>query len=319
MPRLHLAAQFLHPAGGGAKIIPMLFRREYTGRGLGPVMLAALIALIAAHCQAAQARVVDGNRIMDQRMEENLCALTFDDGPSPNTPHLLDLLGSHGIRASFFLLGQNAELYPHLVRRMAAEGHEIGNHSYSHPNLRRLAREAKREQIRRTDEILRGIGVTPLYMRPPYGAFDDDVAEIASELGISVILWSLDSHDWKSLPADYAGLRSTRGTIYESGSLHGIFLFHDTHRSTVEDLPRIISQLVAGGCQRFVTVSEYLAGIVDPEPPALMSRRKARPEPVPQQKSFAAGSSPVPLARSSEPWPSHGEGRLLPLAAMTAH
>lgn len=288
-------------------------------RGTGPAILVVLVALLA-YCQPAAALVADGNRIMDQRMEENLCALTFDDGPSPNTARLLDMLDRYGIRASFFLLGRNAALYPHVVRRMADEGHEVGNHSYSHPNLRRMGPEAKREEIVRTDEILRGLGVTPLYMRPPYGAFDGDVTAIAEELGVSVILWSLDSHDWKGLPADYAGLRSTRGTVYEPGSLHGIFLFHDTHRSTVEDLPRIISQLVAGGCQRFVTVSEYLAGINDPEPPALMSRRSAMPAPPPARKSFAAGTSPVPLARSSRPWTGRaGDGEIHPLAAMAAH
>ena len=89
--------------------------------------------LLAA--QSVLARVVDGNNIMDQRMSENLCAITFDDGPSRNTPQLLDMLDQYGIPATFFLLGKQAELHPGIVRRIVAEGHEIGNHSYSNPNL----------------------------------------------------------------------------------------------------------------------------------------------------------------------------------------
>ncbi len=156
-----------------------------------------------------------------------------------------------------------------------------------------------------TDELLRSLGITPLYMRPPYGNFDERTVQIANDLGIDIILWSLDSHDWKSLPSDYAKLRSTRGTIYDNGSLRGIFLFHDIHKSTVEDLHRIIANLRAGGCEKFVTISEYLAGIEDPEPPLLMSRRSQPPARLrvkPAPPAYASGSAPLPLARCSRPW-----------------
>lgn len=275
--------------------------------------------LLAA--QSVLARVVDGNNIMDQRMSENLCAITFDDGPSRNTPQLLDMLDQYGIPATFFLLGKQAELHPGIVRRIVAEGHEIGNHSYSHPNLRLLSSERKDEEIRRTDAILRSLGATPLFLRPPYGAFDHNTVETAESLGLSVVLWSLDSRDWKGLPPDYAKLRSTRGYAYPTGSLRGIFLFHDTHKSTVDDLPRIIADLRAGGCQRFVTVSEYLEGVLDPEPGLLMTRRPVGEEPsqmplaarhtvegveesaeLPPTRGWPAGTGPLPLARSSKPW-----------------
>ncbi len=270
------------------------------------ILFALLILFAAANCQSA---VVDGNRIMDQRMPENLCALTFDDGPSLNTNELLDMLDSYGIKATFFLLGKNARYYPDIVRRIDAEGHEIGNHTWSHPNLRVCDYERQLNELSETDAVLRSLGITPLYMRPPYGNFDDRTVEIADELGMDIILWSLDSRDWKSLPKDYAKLRSTRGTIYEDGSLRGIFLFHDTHRTTVQDLPRIIANLKAGGCEKFVTISEYLAGIVDPEPAMLMSRHEVPIAPAiapvrvtPAQPAYAAGSAPLPLARCSRPW-----------------
>lgn len=258
---------------------------------------------------SANAAVMDGNRIMDQGMPENLCALTFDDGPSSNTNELLDMLNSYGIKATFFLLGRNARHYPEITRRIETEGHEIGNHTWSHPNLRICSYQRQYEELAETDKLLRSMGVTPLYMRPPYGNFDERTIEIAEELGIDIILWSLDSRDWKSLPEDYAKLRSTRGTVYDDGSLRGIFLFHDTHRATVQDLPRIINNLKAGGCEKFVTISEYLAGIVDPEPAMLMSRHEvpaataSAPVKVhPASPAYAAGSAPMPLARCSRPW-----------------
>ena len=278
------------------------------------------LALFAA--PAAEARVVDGSVIMDQHMRENLCALTFDDGPSPHTPQLLDMLSEYGIPATFFLLVKQAERYPDTVRRILAEGHEVGNHSYSHPNLRLLSPANKAHEIARTDSILRSLGANPAFLRPPYGSYDAYTVTAAEELGLGIMLWSLDSRDWKSLPADYATLRSTRGTVYDSGTLRGIFLFHDTHKRTVEDLPRIIRDLRAGGCQRFVTVSDYLDGLLDPEPGVLMTRRAGdsvqpmvaakKPGRLKEQfqemppESYPAGTAVLPLARTSRPWQAEG-------------
>ena len=277
-------------------------------------------ALAGITALPAQARVVDGNVIMDQPMHENLCALTFDDGPSVNTPKLLDTLAEYGIPATFFLLGNQAERHPDLVKRILEEGHEVGNHSYSHPNLKVVSPARKEAEIQRTDAILRSLGASPLFMRPPYGSYDAYTEKVAQSLGLSVILWSLDSRDWQRLPDNYATLRSTRGTVYAPGTLRGVFLFHDSHKRTVDDLPRIIRDLRAGGCQRFVTVSDYLEGLMDPEPGLLMTRIKSRPggeeptltarhnvEGVHQAEelpphSYPAGSAAIPLARSSSPW-----------------
>ena len=268
---------------------------------------------MAVFC-VARAEVIDGNRIMDQDMGENLCALTFDDGPSNFTPHLLDMLRENNIHATFFMLGANARRLPDVVRRVAAEGHEIGNHTYSHPNLLRLSRERQKFQIDLTEEIFREIGVTSLYMRPPYGNFDARTLDIVNESGLKLILWSMDSYDWKRLPEDYSKLRSTRGTVYEDGNLRGVFLFHDIHKSTVDDLPRIIAHLRAGGCERFVTMSEYLAGITDDEPGSLMTRRPVQTRhasldnlPLAKNRREAGKSAleNLPLARCSRPYGDH--------------
>lgn len=281
-------------------------------RTWGLLLSLALIHLLPA---AAPAEIIDGPRIMDQRMSENLCAITFDDGPSRHTEHLLDMLRDYGIPATFFLLGSHVERNPAMVRRIIEEGHEIGNHSWSHPNLRALPAELQLKEIQATDAALRALGGTPAFLRPPYGAFDAQTLEIARTLGLDVVLWSLDSNDWKRLPADYAKLRSARGTQYGSGELRGIFLFHDTHKGTVDDLPRIIANLRAGGCRRFVTVSDYLAGALDPEPGLLMTRR---PHPLlnaptlavqhipgdaaPHGKPGKDNAASIPLARCSRPW-----------------
>lgn len=272
-----------------------------------------LLALV----QNAQAQVVDGNRIMDQPMGENLCALTFDDGPSRNTAELLDMLADYKIPATFFLLGTQARVFPEIVVRMLNEGHEVGNHSWSHPNLKKLSPEAQAMQIIETDRLLRSLGAAPFFIRPPYGAYDDNTVRIAEELGLSVMLWSMDSRDWKRLPDDYTKLLSTRGTIYDDGQLKGIFLFHDTHKTTVDDLPRIIAHLKAGGCDRFVTVSEYLLEMSDPEAGMLMTRHSEKIKVAEKSaKSFelkyGAGSGPIRMARCSEPW--HGSNTAVGVA-----
>ena len=285
------------------------------------ICLVACFFALGLAAQSAQARVVEGNVIMDQPMRENLCALTFDDGPSINTPHLLDMLEEYGIPATFFMLGSQAERHPDIVKRVIAEGHEVGNHSYSHPNLRVVSLARKEEELRRTDTILRNLGASPQFMRPPYGSYDASTEKVAASLGLSLMLWSMDSRDWQRLPDNYATLRNNRGTVYAPGTLRGIFLFHDSHKRTVDDLPRIIRDLRAGGCQRFVTVTDYLEGLMDPEPGLLMTRVKRgapgmdeppmvarhQVEGVHQSEelpphSFPAGSADIPLARSSTPW-----------------
>lgn len=284
-------------------------------RRLAFIVCMALLACGQTNAWGA-AVVYDGASISRQAMRENLCAITFDDGPSANTSHLLDLLAEYDVPATFFLLGKNVALRPQLVRRIMAEGHEIGNHSWSHPKLRALSLDQQREELARTDALLRELGATPRHMRPPYGAYNEDTLAVVEELGLSVLLWSQDSHDWKRLPVSYALLPNTMGHVYAAGTLRGIFLFHDTRRRTVDDLPRIISELRAGGCQRFVTVSEYL-DLLDDTPPLLMTRRgapshSAQSEEMPPESfpdamlaspsGLPAGSTPVPLARCSRPW-----------------
>ena len=131
-------------------------------------------------------------------------ALTFDDGPNPKwTPRLLDVLGERGVKATFFMLGGRAQAEPELVRRIAAEGHLIGNHSWSHPNLALTAAGKVREELTRTSETIEQITAEKVkYFRPPFGARRPAVFRIARELGLRVVTWNAMTSDWSEPSAD---------------------------------------------------------------------------------------------------------------------
>ena len=183
-------------------------------------------------------------------------AMTFDDGPHPVlTPRLLDMLKARGIRATFFLIGQNAAEYPDIVRRIAAEGHEIGNHTWNHPQLTKLSPAALREEIDRTSStIAEIIGKPLLVMRPPYGATSAYINHwINREFGMKVILWSVDPLDWK-----YRNSARVERQILAGAQPGAIILSHDIHATTVAAMPDVFDSLLAKG-YKFVTVSELIA------------------------------------------------------------
>ncbi|MDB6077773.1 MAG: polysaccharide deacetylase, partial [Akkermansiaceae bacterium] len=127
-------------------------------------------------------------------------AITFDDGPSTaNTPRLLAMLRERNIKATFFCVGENVDAHPGIAKQIVAEGHEIANHSYSHPLFTKLGDDAFQSQVTRTHEaIIRATGVTPTLIRPPYGASSPAQKEwLSSQYNYHVILWSVDPLDWK--------------------------------------------------------------------------------------------------------------------------
>ncbi len=183
-------------------------------------------------------------------------ALTFDDGPhSSNTPRLLDILRARNVKATFYVIGKNVDLYPGIVRRAVAEGHEIGNHTYTHPKLSSLSNERVMMEIRRTDEaIMRACGLRPKTLRPPYGALLQSQRQmIHASLGYPTIMWSVDPLDWKRPGASVVTSRIVNGT--NNGA---IILAHDLHGSSVDAMPATIDTLLRKG-YRFVTVSQLLA------------------------------------------------------------
>src|SRR5207244_1172338 len=126
-------------------------------------------------------------------------ALTFDDGPSAKlTPKLLDLLAAHHIKATFFVIGENVSEHPEIVARAAREGHQIGNHSWSHPNLGKMSDDAVRRQLQRTEDAIKSaIGAPPTLLRPPYGSITARQKRwIHADFGYKIILWDVDPLDW---------------------------------------------------------------------------------------------------------------------------
>lgn len=161
-------------------------------------------------------------------------ALTFDDGPSATwTPRLLDILAGHDVRATFFLLGDRAALQPELVRRIAAAGHTIGNHSWSHPHLSLTPASRVREELKQTSDTLQQIGGAPVkFFRPPFGARRPVVFRIARELGLEPVLWNAMTSDWSEPSADEIAKQLTRkiDELERRGRAANIVLHDGGHR-----------------------------------------------------------------------------------------
>ena len=211
-------------------------------------------------------------------------AMTFDDGPSEKlTPRLLNLLAAHHIKATFFVIGQNVVEHPEIVQRAAREGHQIGNHSWSHPNLGKMSDEGVRRELQKTEDAIKSAtGARPTLLRPPYGSISVRQKKwIHDEFGYQIILWDVDPLDWKRPGPAVVSNRIIKGT--RAGS---IVLSHDIHPGTIEAMPSTLDQLEAKGF-KFVTVSELIAKAV-PETP--------KPHKEPPTVPATAGS---PLPRST--------------------
>ena len=200
-------------------------------------------------------------------------AITFDDGPNPTqTPRLLKMLKDRGIKATFFCLGQCVAQSPEVAKQIVEEGHEIANHSWSHPLLTKMNEAGVREQLDRAHNVIRQTtGVTPTLMRPPYGGFTTNQRAWANAVWTyKVILWDVDSLDWKHrTPA------KTEGIIMAETKKGSIILCHDIHKTTVDAMPATLDALTAKGF-KFVTVTELM---------------KMHHEPVAQKKAPAVKSA----------------------------
>ncbi len=186
---------------------------------------------------------------------EKRIALTFDDGPHPvNTPRLLDILRAHSVPATFFVIGNRVDQYPNIARRIVREGHEIGNHTYTHANLSKLGDAGVRsELVRGRDAILRATGLYPTLFRPPYAALKTHQRyNIKAEFGYPIVFWNVDPLDWKRPGPSVVADRLVKGT--RNGS---ILLVHDLHASSVDAIPETITRLKAQGYE-FVTVSQLI-------------------------------------------------------------
>jgi peptidoglycan/xylan/chitin deacetylase (PgdA/CDA1 family) len=171
--------------------------------------------------------------------------LSFDDGPHPQyTPRVLDLLAANGARASFFLVGERAKQYPELVRRMVAEGHLIGNHSFSHPAFERLPLSAQLEEVAQTDRVLAGFdGLAQHPFRPPCGVLPVPLMLHFALRGRNIAYWSFDSLDYQHRPTqELADL--LRQKPPRAGD---VVLMHDDSEHTMELLEILLPEWRAQG------------------------------------------------------------------------
>ncbi|MFF9869554.1 polysaccharide deacetylase family protein [Streptomyces sp. NPDC013953] len=182
-------------------------------------------------------------------------ALTFDAGPGKDTPRLLDILKEERVPATFFLLGKNHVVrHPDVVRRIAAEGHEVANHTWTHQVLTDIEPDEIRQELSRTqDAIAKITGRKPTLMRPPQGRTDDTVSEISRELGLAQVLWSVTAKDYSTTDSDLIRERTLDGADKD-----GIILLHDIYDGTVPAVPGIIKELKKRGFT-FVTVPQLMA------------------------------------------------------------
>lgn len=187
-------------------------------------------------------------------------ALTFDDGPDTvYTPEIMDILKQEKIKATFFLIGKRAQLFPDVVERMVREGHVVGNHSMTHANIAKLSREKINEEVKQAEEVLSKLaGYRPSLFRSPYGSLNPEQVKQIGDLKYKIIGWNVDSLDWKSLSAE-----QVQYNILENVREGSIILQHSSGSAkedltgSVEALRRVIKTLKKEG-YKFVTIPQLL-------------------------------------------------------------
>jgi peptidoglycan/xylan/chitin deacetylase (PgdA/CDA1 family) len=235
------------------------------GGGFFFIFLAGFISYFEYHGLGPQ------EGIIRRGPDLKVVALTFDDGPSPKyTPRVLGILREEKVKATFFLVGKHVEKYPYLAKRIAEEGHEIGNHTYSHRDLVPATKKVVVNEVKKAERVIEGAcGVRPLYFRPPRGIYSNAVRKLILDLGYTILLWSLSSLDWSG-----ASSKLILNRVKKYVRRGSIILFHDSgalikpeggsRENMVKALPEVIRYLKNNG-YRFVTISELIYFLEKPE------------------------------------------------------
>lgn len=218
-------------------------------------ILLALICFIS-QCTAS-AYENSENVVVKVPNDEMKIALTFDDGPHYKyTSEILDILEEYEIKATFFVVGTNVAARPELVERELCEGHEVENHTYDHVYLKKISEEEIMNEVSGNESTIAGItDYNTRLIRPPGGLYDDRLVPIAKQLGYKIVLWSIDTCDWKRPTSD-----SIAANVISSVKSGDIILMHDFvcgNSSTPEALRQFLPVLIEKG-YKFVTVSELM-------------------------------------------------------------
>ncbi|NLY79602.1 MAG: polysaccharide deacetylase family protein [Lysinibacillus sp.] len=190
--------------------------------------------------------------IVTPKENKKKVALTFDDGPHPKvTMQILNTLEKYDAKATFFMLGKQVEKHTDIAKEVVSRGHEIGNHTYNHPELTKQSTSQVQWQVDHTDQIIFDvIGEYPTVFRPPYGAKNQHVDSL---IDVPVIMWTIDTYDWKHRDPNKL-LPAVKANLHDGA----IILMHDIHQSTADGLESVLIYLQQEGYE-FVTVSELLA------------------------------------------------------------
>src|SRR5690625_344690 len=201
-----------------------------------------------------QNKIEEEQARIEAKENHKYIALTFDDGPGPETTtSILETLKQYDAKATFFMLGKNVEQYPEIAKQVADEGHEIANHTVTHANLDAVNTDRIRQEMTEsTQQIEQATGKKPMLFRPPYGNYNETVISIAQELNQTIALWSLDTNDW-----EHRNANATVEIATNNAKPGSIILMHDIHQTTADALPQIMQRLSSEGYE-FVTVSELL-------------------------------------------------------------
>jgi peptidoglycan/xylan/chitin deacetylase (PgdA/CDA1 family) len=209
-----------------------------------PVLIAlSIVVVLSSSCRLARGMVEADAAVPGERV----VALTFDDGPGPDTLALLDVLDRHQVKATFFVTGAQAVRYPHVVDEIARRGHVVGNHTWSHVDLRRSSEQRRFDEIAPLNWFLANRGISTRCVRPPYGSFDQSVVDhIRGRHGLSyTMLWDIDPRDWQNPPA-------WQITDRVMAALHpgGVVVMHDGpggRSRTVAAVDAMIPRITAAG------------------------------------------------------------------------
>lgn len=260
----------------------------------------ALLALLTSASSLPVGWMLPSGKIkvkaaLSAKSTPKFCALTFDDGPnSTYMPQVQRILDQHGVKATFFIIGQLVPSYGKQLKALAASGHELANHSYSHPQLQRMSEAQQRQQLAQCQQALEKLGLSACWFRPPYGMYNRATVRSASAQGLETVLWSVDPRDWAKPGAERIRNRVLRGV-----SNGAIVLLHCTNAQTVEALPGIIKHLSDQG-YHFLTLSEWrIAATTGALPQPAGTARQAAAA-APSQQSQAPGAPPA-AAAAAEP------------------
>ena len=269
----------------------MNLKKYFISASFGPLI--ALFLLAARPCPAAEPGIIWGGPPQVRQV-----ALTFDDGPSPRyTGKILSILKQHEVHGTFFVLGAHVESYPEVVRAAIQNGNEIGNHSFAHPRLTKSDELSREQELERTALDLELLGYHPehLLFRPPFSAYDGRLLAYLAHTQRRMVLWGIDSGDWRGLPA-----ADIVRNVLDRVRPGAIIIFHDCDEKeqadrgpTVEALKVILPALQAAG-YRMVTVSELVAGdqaAPDAASPATpLKKPPVKPHPDSAAKKINSGS-----------------------------